>query len=76
MGRSANVAMVGFFTAITGVVSTESVIQVLPEMVPERFLDQNIEAFEKGYKYGLELLKQGKAAKSRTRVPKKEKAKA
>lgn len=53
----ANVVMVGFFTAITRIVSPESVQLALPGLIPERFIDQNNEAFDRGYKYGLELLK-------------------
>ena len=71
-----NVVMVGFFTAVTRVVPAEAVKQALPGLIPERFLEKNIEAFDRGYQYGLELLKQGKAANSGTRAPKKEKAKA
>lgn len=54
----ANVIMVGFFTAITKIVSPEAVKKALPGAVPERFLKVNVTAFEKGYDFGLELLKQ------------------
>lgn len=53
----ANVVMVGFFTAITGIVSIEAMKKALPGSVPERFIDKNIEALERGYNYGLDLLK-------------------
>lgn len=53
----ANVVMVGFFTAITGIVSIEAMKKALPGSVPERFIDKNIEALEKGYNYGKELTK-------------------
>lgn len=72
----ANVVMVGFFTAITRIVSPESVQLALPDLIPERFMDQNIEAFDRGYKYGQELLKRGEAAKSKTRTSQKEKTEA
>jgi 2-oxoglutarate ferredoxin oxidoreductase subunit gamma len=49
----ANVAMVGFFTSITGVVSAEAVKQTLPDMVPARFIEINTEAFNRGYEAGL-----------------------
>ncbi|MCK4904481.1 MAG: 2-oxoacid:acceptor oxidoreductase family protein [Candidatus Marinimicrobia bacterium] len=52
----ANVVMVGFFTAITNVVSLEAMKKALPGSVPDRFLDINIEALEKGYKYGKSLV--------------------
>lgn len=57
----ANIVMLGFFTAITGVVSADSVRKTIPESVPKRFADLNLQAFEKGYEYGKELLsKEGK----------------
>ncbi|NIM10615.1 MAG: pyruvate ferredoxin oxidoreductase [Candidatus Aminicenantes bacterium] len=52
----ANLVMLGFFTAITKVVSPEAMKKALPGLVPERFLDLNIRAFDKGYDYGMELL--------------------
>jgi 2-oxoglutarate ferredoxin oxidoreductase subunit gamma len=54
----ANVVMVGFFTAITGVVSPDAVKQALPGSVPERFVAINTKAFDRGYEYGLKLLGQ------------------
>lgn len=53
----ANVVMLGFVTAATGVVSVEAIKKAIPESVPERFVDKNIAAFEKGYEYSLEHLK-------------------
>jgi 2-oxoglutarate ferredoxin oxidoreductase subunit gamma len=53
----ANVVMVGFFTAITKVIDPEAMKKALPGSVPDRFLDVNIEAFERGYQYGIDLLK-------------------
>ena len=52
----ANLVMLGFFTAITRVVSPEAMKKALPGLVPKRFLELNIRAFEKGYSYGLELM--------------------
>ncbi len=54
----ANVVMVGFFTAITDVVSLDAMKKALPGSVPERFLSTNIEALEKGFEYGKNLKKQ------------------
>jgi 2-oxoglutarate ferredoxin oxidoreductase subunit gamma len=48
----ANVVMLGFLTAITGVVSYDAMKKALPGSVPEKALDLNIKAFEKGYEYG------------------------
>jgi len=57
----ANIVMLGFFTAITGVVSADSVRKAIPGSVPKRFVDLNVQAFEKGYEYGKDLLsKEGK----------------
>ncbi len=53
----ANVVMVGFFIAMTDVVSLEAMKKALPGSVPERFLATNIEALEKGYEYGKNLTK-------------------
>ncbi len=51
----ANVVMVGFFTAITKIVSLDAMKKALPGSVPDRFIGTNIEALEKGYKYGKKL---------------------
>jgi len=51
----ANVAMLGFFTAVTGVVSAKAMKEALPTLVPERFVDLNLKAFAEGYRYGREL---------------------
>jgi 2-oxoglutarate ferredoxin oxidoreductase subunit gamma len=52
----ANVVMLGFFTAITELVTYDSMKQALPGLVPEKALPLNIKAFERGYTYGNELL--------------------
>jgi len=56
----ANLVMLGFFTAVTGIVTPESMKKALPGMVPERFLDLNIKAFDKGYEYGQKTLSEEK----------------
>ncbi len=56
----ANVVMLGFFTAITGIVTYEAMEKALPGSVPEKALDLNIKAFKHGYNFGLELLKKQK----------------
>jgi len=61
----ANVVMIGFFTAVTKVVSPEAVKKALPGAVPSRFIDINIEAFDRGYNFGLELLKEGKSKREK-----------
>ncbi len=52
----ANLVMLGFFTAVTEVVSPEAMKKALPGLVPSRSLDQNMEAFDRGYEYGLTLV--------------------
>jgi len=54
----ANLVMLGFFTAVTKLVTPEAMKKALPGLVPKRFLELNIRAFEKGYDYGLEQLSQ------------------
>jgi len=56
----ANLVMLGFFTAISKVVSPEAMKKALPGLVPKRFLELNIRAFEKGYEYGVELMAKAK----------------
>jgi 2-oxoglutarate ferredoxin oxidoreductase subunit gamma len=61
----ANVVMLGFFTAITAVVSMEAMKKALPGSVPQRFIELNLKAFDKGYDYGRELLAQKKTGKAK-----------
>jgi 2-oxoglutarate ferredoxin oxidoreductase subunit gamma len=56
----ANLVMLGFFTAVTGIVSPDAMKKALPGLVPERFLDLNIRAFDKGYDFGVEVLEEEK----------------
>jgi 2-oxoglutarate ferredoxin oxidoreductase subunit gamma len=65
----ANLVMLGFFTAVTKVVSSEAMKKALPGLVPGRFLQLNIQAFEKGYDYGVELLSQEKAPEPQAPTP-------
>ncbi len=53
----ANVVMLGFFTAITDVVSPEAMKKAIPDSVPEKAIPLNLKAFEKGYTYGKNLKK-------------------
>lgn len=64
----ANVVMIGFFTAITKVISPDAMKKALPGAVPSRFIDINIEAFERGYNYGLEQLENKKGSKKKEAV--------
>jgi len=58
----ANLVMMGFFTAVTKTVTPEAMKNALPGLVPDRFLDLNIRAFQKGYDYGLKVLDEEKRA--------------
>jgi 2-oxoglutarate ferredoxin oxidoreductase subunit gamma len=67
----ANLVMLGFFTAVTKIVSPEAMKKALPGLVPGRFLDLNIKAFDKGYEYGQEILKKSEPAKPQKTAKKK-----
>jgi 2-oxoglutarate ferredoxin oxidoreductase subunit gamma len=61
---TANLVMLGFFTAITGIVTPEAMKKAIPGFVPARFLDLNNHAFNKGYDFGVELLAEEKKGES------------
>lgn len=63
----ANLVMLGFFSAVTGIVSAEAMKKALPGLVPGRFLELNLKAFDKGYDYGKEVLAQEKKSKTQTK---------
>jgi 2-oxoglutarate ferredoxin oxidoreductase subunit gamma len=44
--------MVGFFTAVTRLISAEAVRKAVADSVPANFRELNLKAFEKGYEYG------------------------
>lgn len=47
----ANVVMLGFFTAVTELVSKEGMEKAVADSVPERLVDRNLEAFERGFQH-------------------------
>jgi Pyruvate:ferredoxin oxidoreductase and related 2-oxoacid:ferredoxin oxidoreductases, gamma subunit len=53
----ANIIMLGFCTAITRAVSSESAQATIIQSVPKGTEQRNIEAFNKGFDYGLSTLK-------------------
>jgi 2-oxoglutarate ferredoxin oxidoreductase subunit gamma len=71
-----NIVMLGFFTAVAGIISVDAARKALPSSVPERFIDLNLEAFEKGYEYGVEMMggRTPEVPKSFASKPKAEKA--
>jgi 2-oxoglutarate ferredoxin oxidoreductase subunit gamma len=48
-----NVVMVGFFAAITGLITAEAIRQAVADSVPPATRDLNLRAFDKGFEYGL-----------------------
>ena len=60
----ANLVMIGFFTAVSKIASPDSTKKALPGLVPKRFLDLNIKAFDKGYNYGPEVLEKKEKSKA------------
>jgi len=48
-----NSVMVGFFTAVTKLLSAEAVRKAVSDSVPANFRELNLRAFDKGYDYGL-----------------------
>ena len=52
---AANIVMLGFFTAITDIISVQAARRALPSSIPSRFLELNEKAFEEGYRFGSEL---------------------
>jgi 2-oxoglutarate ferredoxin oxidoreductase subunit gamma len=47
-----NSVMVGFFTAVTKLLSPEAVRKAVADSVPPSFRDLNLKAFDKGFDYG------------------------
>jgi 2-oxoglutarate ferredoxin oxidoreductase subunit gamma len=55
-----NIVMLGFFTAITGVVETDAMRKAVKSSVPNGTEELNLKAFETGYEYGMNLKKEDK----------------
>lgn len=51
-----NIVMVGFFGAVSGLVNPEALRNAIADSVPKAFVELNLEAFDKGYEYGLNAL--------------------
>ena len=51
-----NIVMVGFFTAVTGVVSEQAAREAVKDSVPPNTIDLNMKAFSRGFEYGQKLL--------------------
>ena len=59
LGRkiTANIVMLGAFTAITRIVDKEAIKKSIKENIPKGTEELNFAAFEKGYEYGKKLLR-------------------
>lgn len=51
-----NTVMCGFFAAVSGVVSEKAMRESVKASVPERTVDLNLQAFEKGFAFGKDAL--------------------
>jgi len=51
-----NIVMLGFFTAVTDVITVDAARKALPSSVPTRLVDINCRAFERGWSYGAEVV--------------------
>ena len=47
----ANIVMLGAFTATTGLISKEAMLEAVRASVPPKTIDLNVKAFEAGYEY-------------------------
>ncbi len=54
-----NIVMVGFFTAVTRLLSADAVRKAVADSVPSAFRELNLKAFDKGYEYGKAALAAG-----------------
>jgi len=65
LGRKivANIVMLGFFSALTGIVDDKSLRRAISESVPKATIDLNIRAYEKGRDHALAILEGSAAAK-------------
>ena len=52
-----NIVMVGFFTAVSKLISADAVRSAVKDSVPRGTEQLNLNAFDKGFNHGLELLK-------------------
>ena len=51
-----NIVMVGFFGAVTGLLDRDALRQAVADSVPPAFQELNLQAFDKGFDYGSQLL--------------------
>jgi 2-oxoglutarate ferredoxin oxidoreductase subunit gamma len=51
-----NIVMVGFFGAVTKILDPDALRQAVADSVPEAMKKLNLQAFDKGFQYGVELM--------------------
>jgi 2-oxoglutarate ferredoxin oxidoreductase subunit gamma len=51
-----NVVMVGFLGAVTGLLDPEHLRKAVADSVPPAFQQLNLQAFDKGFQYGVNLI--------------------
>ena len=51
-----NIVMVGFFGAVTGLLDPDHLRQAVADSVPAAFQKLNLQAFDKGFEYGVNLV--------------------
>ena len=51
-----NIVIVGFFAAVTGLISEKAAREAVADSVPPATVDLNMKAFDRGFKHGKELL--------------------
>lgn len=56
-----NIVMVGFFTAVAGLIKPEAMRRAVEDSVPQGTEELNLKAFDRGHAYGLELLEKARA---------------
>jgi len=59
----ANIVMFGFFTAVTDLIRAESAKKAIQTSFREKLIELNLKAFDRGYKYGKDLLNKTPPAK-------------
>lgn len=64
----ANIVMLGFFTAVTNLVRTESAKKAIESSFKEKLIDLNLKAFDRGYQYGKDVLNQKTGAKTEAKA--------
>jgi len=53
-----NIVMVGFFGAVTRLIEPEALRKAIADSVPAALQKLNLQAFEKGYSYGISFMNQ------------------